>query len=371
VSEFQTSRSDLTKSRIVNTDIHHALESLKRGQVLAQIERFAFTSNNVTYGAAGDTVGYWKFFPVKEDASDEWGCLPVWGFATIVSSLVDGLDQGERIYGYFPPADFLVLRPIRLSNGRFVDGSAHRLDLPAVYNNYVRLTNESGYDQSVDNIRALLNPLHVTSFCLCDALNAEGFYGADQIFVLSASSKTAIGMAQGLKDDVKSPTSIGITSRANYDFVRSLECYSDVRCYDELDNLDTEKSTVIVDMAGNRAVLGAVHDSLGDRMLSCISVGMTHWDTLPIDEPMAAKINKERSNFFFAPAHVQKRISEWGQDIFNKRTTAFMMRRMRQSTNWMRVTEVYGFDRFVGVYDSIVAGEMNPEEGIIVVIPRP
>ena len=370
MSEFQTNRNDLTKTRVIKTDINHARENLNQGQILVQVERFAFTANNITYGAAGDTLGYWKFFPAKEDAHDEWGCLPVWGFATIISSLVDGLDEGERVYGYFPPTDFLVMRPIKLSSGRFMDGSIQRVELPAVYNNYIRLVNEVGYDQSMDNIRGLLNPLHVTSFCLCDALGSESFYGAEQIIVLSASSKTAIGMAQGFLDSGISLKTIGITSRSNYDFVRSLRCYSDVCCYDELDTLDNIKSSVIVDMAGNREVLGAIHDSLGSRMLNCISVGMTHWDTLTNNDPLGAKINRERSELFFAPAHVQKRISDWGQDIFNQRAAEFMVRRMQQSANWMRITEVNGFDSFVSIYDAIVAGDMNPEEGVIVVMPQ-
>lgn len=370
MSEFQTNRNDLTKTRIIQTDINHARENLNQGQVLVQVDRFAFTANNVTYGAAGDTIGYWKFFPARENAQNDWGCLPVWGFATIVGSIVDGLIEGERVYGYFPPADFLVMRPIKLTSGRFVDGSIHRAELPAVYNNYVRLDNESGYDQSVDNIRALLNPLHITSFCLCDALKSETFYGAEQIIVLSASSKTAIGMAQGLLDSGVSPEILGITSRSNYDFVRSLGCYSHVCCYDELDTLDSVKPSVIIDMSGNRAVLGAIHESLGGRMLNCINVGMTHWDTLANNDPVGAKINRDRSNFFFAPAHVQKRIGDWGHDVFNQRATEFMIRRMRQSTNWMRITEVNGFDSFVGIYDAIVAGDMNPEEGVIVVMPH-
>ena len=370
MSEFQTNRNDLTKTRIIKTDINHARENLNQGQILVQVDRFAFTANNVTYGAAGDTIGYWKFFPAREDAQNDWGCLPVWGFATIVGSILDGLIEGERVYGYFPPADFLVMRPIKLTSGRFVDGSIHRAELPAVYNNYVRLDNESGYDQSVDNIRALLNPLHITSFCLCDALKSETFYGAEQIIVLSASSKTAIGMAQGLLDSGVSPEILGITSRSNYDFVRSLGCYSHVYCYDELDTLDSVKPSVIIDMSGNREVLGAIHESLGSRMLNCINVGMTHWDTLANNDPVGAKINRDRSNFFFAPAHVQKRIGDWGHDVFNQRATEFMIRRMRQSTNWMRITEVNGFDSFVGIYDAIVAGDMNPEEGVIVVMPH-
>ncbi|MBT5797367.1 MAG: DUF2855 family protein, partial [Porticoccaceae bacterium] len=219
MSEFQTYKNDLTKSRLVQTDKAQALADLKDGDILVSIERFAFTANNVTYGAAGDTIGYWKFFPATANESGEWGCLPVWGFAEITASKRDGLMVGERIYGYFPPADFLVMSPIKVSTQRFMDGAPHRAELPAVYNNYLLMSGEANYDASSDNVRALLNPLHVTSFCLCDALQDEGYHGAEQVIVLSASSKTAIGMAQGLADDASAPRVVGITSRPNYDFV--------------------------------------------------------------------------------------------------------------------------------------------------------
>ena len=41
------------------------------------IDRFALTANNVSYAVAGDTLGYWRFFP----ADPGWGLVPVWGFA--------------------------------------------------------------------------------------------------------------------------------------------------------------------------------------------------------------------------------------------------------------------------------------------------
>lgn len=213
MSEFQTYKNDLTKSRLVQTDKAKALADLKDSHILVSIERFAFTANNVTYGAAGDTIGYWKFFPATANESGEWGCLPVWGFAEITASKREGLRVGERIYGYFPPADFLVMSPTKVSTQRFMDGAPHRAELPAVYNNYLLMSGETNYDASSDNVRALLNPLHVTSFCLCDALQDEGYHGAEQVIVLSASSKTAIGMAQGLADDASAPRVVGITSR--------------------------------------------------------------------------------------------------------------------------------------------------------------
>ena len=366
MSEFQTYKKDLSQSRLVETDKAQALADLKTGDILVEIERFAFTANNVTYGAAGDTIGYWKFFPATDNESADWGCLPVWGFAEISASKVEGLAVGERIYGYFPPADFLVMSPIKVSTQRFVDGVSHRAELPAVYNNYLLLSGEANYDASSDNVRALLNPLHVTSFCLCDALQSETYHGASQVLILSASSKTAIGVAQGLADDKNSPNIIAVTSRANHDFVASLGCYDEIICYHQLGDIDASKATVMVDMAGHRAVLGAIHEALGDNMLSGISVGMTQWETLSDNDPLAAKINRQRSSFFFAPAHVQKRVGDWGQEGFSQQAGAFTRAREQQSKDWMTVETVPDFTAFAEVYADVVAGIMNPNEGLIV-----
>ena len=68
MSQFQTLKSDLTHSRIVDTDS----VSIHDDEIAVKIESFAFTANNVTYGVAGDTIGYWKFFPAAQDEKNEW-----------------------------------------------------------------------------------------------------------------------------------------------------------------------------------------------------------------------------------------------------------------------------------------------------------
>ena len=130
MNQFQTLKSDLTKSRIINED----LPTISNGEILLKIESFAFTANNVTYGVAGDTIGYWKFFPAAQNSDNSWGCIPMWGFAEIVESNNQNLDVGERLFGYFPAADSLVLSPIKISDQSFSDGKEHRKELPPVYN---------------------------------------------------------------------------------------------------------------------------------------------------------------------------------------------------------------------------------------------
>mgnify|MGYP003348760026 CR=1 FL=1 len=73
--------------------------ALGEGEVHFAIERFSLTANNITYGAFGDRMGYWRFFPSGEDG---WGIIPVWGFATVTASRASGIEPGTRFYGYWP-----------------------------------------------------------------------------------------------------------------------------------------------------------------------------------------------------------------------------------------------------------------------------
>ena len=136
---------------------------LAQGQVRVRIDHFALTSNNITYGAFGDAMHYWDFFPTGEDS---WGIIPVWGFGTVVQSEHAGLVVGERLYGYFPMADTVVLSPGRLSDTAFTDSSPHRAALPRVYNQYLRCASDPFYSPDTEAVQALLRPLFTTSWLL-------------------------------------------------------------------------------------------------------------------------------------------------------------------------------------------------------------
>ena len=48
MSKFQTLKSDLTQSRIIDVDS----PPIDDGEIAVNIESYAFTANNVTYGVA-------------------------------------------------------------------------------------------------------------------------------------------------------------------------------------------------------------------------------------------------------------------------------------------------------------------------------
>ena len=364
MKELQTLKTDLKKTRIVTQQLGNDIDE---NQVLLKVERFSFTANNVTYGVAGDAIGYWQFFPPTENLNNEWGCIPMWGFAEVVSSNNDDIKNGERIFGYFPPANNLLVNPIKISPQSFVDGKEHRKELPPVYNNYVRLNGEENYDNSMDNVRALLFPLHITAFCLCDALEEQAYEGASQVIIISASSKTGIGLAQGLADNADSPKIVGLTSRNNTNFLEGLGCYDEVISYDQLEKINNQDLSVMVDMSGNQEILSSIQDSLGNNMVKCLTVGMTHWNKGgTVEDALAEAELQDRTEFFFAPSHIQKRNSDWGVEGYNKRTSIFMSKRAEQSREWMQIKEISGLDKFIQTYQEIVSGDIKPNEGIIV-----
>jgi hypothetical protein len=361
MNEFQTNKADLTKSRIVETPKN----IIGDDQVLVKVDRFAFTANNITYAVMGDQLRYWQFFSPHGEEAEKWGIIPVWGFADVVESNSDELVVGERLFGYFPPANELVITPSRVTDATLMDASAHRAKLPPSYNMYRRVTNEPGYTRANDNERMLLFVLHLTSFCIHDLLESNDWFAAEQIVIISASSKTSTGLAYGLTYDKESPHHvIGLTSERNLDFVNSIDAYSSVLSYQDLEKIDASKPTVIIDMSANTDVLSRLHRHLGDNMRYTSNVGLTHWD-----EPRQVEgIIRERSHQFFAPDIIQQRMKDWGAEEFGKRSTSYVTNSTAKSRDWLKITELQGVSGLAEVYQDVCDGKVAADQGLIVVM---
>ena len=316
------------------------------GEVLLHIENFALTANNMTYAAHGVDMAYWGFFP----APDGFGIVPVWGFATVVESHVDGIAAGDRFYGYWPMASHVVVTPVKVSPRGFTDGAAHRTKLPPVYNNYVLASGAYG----AETVQALFRPLYTTSFVL-DAMLVDS--PASTLVLTSASSKTALGLAQAAKGRQRV---IGLTSAANRAFVEATGYYDAVIAYDDVAQLAAEAGPVaLVDFSGNGAVRHAVHATLGDALIESHVVGDTHWDTANANTlpGVAAKL-------FFAPSVIVERIAAWGPEGFETRLGA-AWRSFIASTNWLRVVEAQGADAAMAHWQALAAGHVDPAEGLV------
>ena len=95
IQEIQVCKADLSKSGIVTKPAGE----LGTGEILAKIDRFALTANNVTYGVVGEKIGYWNFILAAENANGIHGIIPVWGFADVVESNVQRSRQANVCMG--------------------------------------------------------------------------------------------------------------------------------------------------------------------------------------------------------------------------------------------------------------------------------
>ncbi len=360
--QFQVNQNVFIRNRITETPTSDL--DLEQGDVLVKIEKFAYTANNITYAVAGDMIGYWQFFPPVGENTDGWGVIPVWGFATVVESKTEEIHVGDRLFGYFPPAKYLKMKPVGCNERRFIDGSAHRSELPVGYNIYRRVNNEKNYNPEYDRERMLLFPLHLTSYCLWDALQDKDWYGAKQIIILSASSKTSTGLGYALQADENAPNVIGVTSPRNLETVENLNIYDQCLTYKEVTSIDSSIPSVIVDMSGNQDVLAALHTHLGDQMKFTSNVGLTHWANAKPKEGIIS----ERSKFFFAPGHIQKRMKEWGAERFDQKTAGFLKETTAKTKSWLKFKQLNGLHELAAIHPQVCAGVLPPDEGLIVML---
>lgn len=342
--DFLVDRVDLSKTHLDEV----SKPSIGDGEVLIRLDKFALTANNITYGVAGDMIGYWQFFKAR----DGLGRIPVWGIGTVVSSQNDEIKEGERLYGYYPMSSYLAITPGKISKNGLSDMAEHRQSLPPVYNQYSRMSENNGYPIAHDNYQIVYRPLFTTSFVLDDYFADNEFFGAEQIILSSASSKTSFGMAYMLKKrDIKV---IGLTSAGNKEFVEGLGLYDETITYDEIESCDTSKNTAYVDMSGDRPVLGRIHKHFNDKLVSSCGVGATHWDAREGDDPKT--LPGAKPEMFFAPSQIQKRNGEWGASVFQSKLSEAWVEFISDVETWVKFSESLAPAGLTGTYNTVLNG---------------
>jgi Protein of unknown function (DUF2855) len=366
---FFVARHELQRTRLGADPDGPASRAIAEGEARLAIDSFALTANNVTYAAFGDTMKYWDFFP---SGHKEWGCVPVWGFAVVCESRAAGVEVGQRLYGYLPMGSHLVVQPGRIHPAGFSDAAAHRQALPAIYNQLSRCDADPGYRPDQEAQQAVLRPLFMTSFLIDDFLADAGFFGARQVLLSSASSKTAYGTAFCLAQRRSQPGAasvVGLTSPANLDFTRSLGCYDSVLGYGELTTLDAAQPTVFVDFAGNAGLRREVHEHFADALMYSCSVGGTHWEAMG----GAADLPGPRPTLFFAPAQAKKRSAPppegWGPAGLQQRIAtawrAFMQPVKDPQQPWLRVHSAQGSAAVQAAWQAVLQGQGDPRSGLM------
>jgi hypothetical protein len=341
-------RHDLKQTRTIELPSPVAL-TLANGQAVISVKRFGLTSNNITYGVAGDIIGYWQFFPAEGD----YGRIPVWGIGTVIDSGRTELKAGDEYYGYYPMASYLVVKPERVTARGFNDASEHRSALPPTYNQYSLMTAANGFDREYDSHRMVYYPLFITGFVLDDYLFDHGFFNADKIILSSASSKTSFSLAFLLNRN-RDRHVVGLTSNGNKTFVEGMGIYDEVITYDAVETISASSKIVYIDMAGNRTVLEKVHHHFGDNVTCSCGVGITHWNSLDGAEP--SSLPGAKPAMFFAPTQIQKRHQEWGPEKLQAEMQNAWTEFLESVDGWVTINERKGAGEMHATYQEVLHG---------------
>jgi len=334
---------------------------LADGFIRVSIGPWALTANNITYMVTGDQIGYWKFFdPDAYDiGQDGFGRMPVWGYAEVTQSHCADIETGTRIYGFLPVATSMDLKPVKISPLGFQDGNDHRVGLHPVYNSYSFVDKDPSFAAFRD-LQPVLRPLFTTSFLIDDFLADESFFGAEQVLLLSASSKTALGTAFCLKQRGGITVS-GLTSDGNKAFVEETGFYDLVETYDSITDFNPDVKTAVVDMAGNGQVMGNVYDHFEENIVYNCMVGKSHWQGAAPKTPSLGA----PAIMFFAPDQAKKRMGEWGGAGFAQNLAARWLPFCQSAESWLDIESGAGAGAFLKTYKDFLNGVASPSKGYL------
>lgn len=371
-----TTRLTVRRDEITDTDVTTTTLRCDDGEVLLAVERFGLTTNNVTYAVMGERMRYWRFFPVDEEGR---GVVPAWGVATVVESRHGDVAVGERLYGYVPMADHVVLRPRDVTRGEVVDGSPHRSELPGAYQRYARLDRDPLHDEDLLDLELLYRPLFTTAFLLAEVLAGEAATTADDqpaagsadgsadgrpvVVVTSASSKTGTALAHLLRGR---GLVVGLTSPSNVGLVSSLGLHDRVLAYDEIDALDdVDGPATLVDLAGRADLVADVQAALPSGLATHLVVGVTHHDVAGRPAPGAGT---PEPTVFFAPTHAVTLAERWGPVELVRRLAAAWRPFVEEVATRTEVVEVTGLAGAEDAWRHLVAGAVDPGQGLVVTL---
>lgn len=358
--DFVVKIDDLQQTKLVEKVYSDELSS---NQVLLKIDKFSFTSNNITYGVVGDKMNYWKFFPSEFG----FGIIPAWGLADVVISNHPDVQVGQRFYGFFPMSSHLLVTINNVSSNGFVDNCVHRQALPPIYNFYTNTNQDPTFTPKTENLISIFRPLFVTSFLIDYHLSEQNFYKSSQILITSASSKTAQALACLLARHKKKNAFnlIGLTSKKNVKFVRELGWYDQTISYDSVAELNYDEKSVVIDFAGNHNTQFQLQTLLSENLVYNCLVGLVDWQNLEGESPLPKK-----GEFFFAPAHVAKCQKEWGVLGFQQRIGIAWQQFLDAIQSTISIKEFLGAQELQKLYSDMLNGDIDPNNSNIVYINK-
>ena len=135
---------------------------LKPSSIRARPELLSLSANNLSYANAGTVLNWWSTYPVPttfpkpyNDVS-RYGICPAWGYARTLESKVDGIIEGDLLWGFWPLSSAAVDLQLEqaVGHGHMIETSYWRKNLMPLYNRYIVLKSDSpGYPDKDDSKR--------------------------------------------------------------------------------------------------------------------------------------------------------------------------------------------------------------------------
>ena len=337
---------------------------LAEGSIRLKVESFSVTANNITYAVVGDGFGYWNFFPPKSN-EEGLGIVPMWGHAVVTKSKNDAFAVGERVYGYLPMGSELDVVPGNVTAASFMDMTDYRQPMSPIYNGYQRLAADPEHDPARENERMIYGPLFKTGFIIDYFMRSQNWFGAEQVIMTSASSKTAMGMASVAKQNSPNVKRIGLTSAGNVKFVESTGLYDQVLTYDTIGTLPIQPS-VTVDFAGNADVLSKLHHHFESTLAYSCLVGATHIEARSSMGGGAGDLPGPKPTLFFAPDHFVSFFKEHGPAQGGMMVAKTWHAFLDAVEGAVEIETHKGLEAARTTYLDMIAGKIDPAKGIVI-----
>lgn len=367
--------------------------------VLLKVDRFGFSANNVTYGLLGEDphFRYFEFHNAPNTnttSSKTHGVIPVWGYATVVQSTHPRISVGERVFGYLGMSRYLLL-PVDhdVNKYNFYVPRPHLPEDRRPYNQITRCAADPLYDPMREDELMIYRPLFWTSFWCEDWLHTTKVAkDTDGIIISSASAKTAYCLAFVLNlrrlygkvalpagadwtgtGGTAQPRIVGVTSKRNLEFTKSLRLYDEVFTYDQINELAKRGSRwVYVDVAGNKEFNNKVFKSFGSHIAKGVSLGMSHPSSSKENESFAN--SNSRLEMFFMPEWLAVRRTNTSVKEITQLQFAGWDALMRTCHQWIQIERVWwsgaaiwqdNVKEVIEAYEECVSGEIGPDRGLI------
>ncbi|WP_406316558.1 DUF2855 family protein [Streptosporangium sp. NBC_01639] len=336
-------RDDLTAAEV--RPVPHPV--LAPGEVRLAVEKFALTMNIVTYARLGDSeLPFWAAFPGPAG----YGRVPVWAFLRVTDSRNTDIPVGSRYFGFVPMATHHTVAA-RLTTRGFVDTAPQREFLPSWYRTFQR----AAEPDALDDHRAVFRPIFPASFHLADLVAGQTEQGVKSVLITSASSRTAIGLADLLARHGDLPT-IGLTSAANVDFVAGLGCYDMVAGYDTLDSVSVPAPAVFVDFTGEHRRISAIYERFPGELAHTALVGYTHPESVQQPPDLA----EPEPEIFFTPAVEEQAVADEGEERFYARYHDAEQRFLESTTDWLTIRRQQGPAAVAEVFRALLTEPQPP-----------